>query len=243
MIEIKDVYKKFGSKAVIDGLTTNVQTGKTTVFIGPSGCGKSTILKIILGIVEPDSGEIFVNNEDIFKYDSKKLDDFRSKIGMVFQSAALFDSLKIWENVGFALLEREGMKRDAVREIAIEKLKIVGLAGSEDLYPSELSGGMQKRAAIARAIAQNPDMIFYDEPTTGLDPITSTIIEKLIKKLQIEIGVTSIIVTHQHSTIFNTADIITMFHKGKAYWQGTVDEIRQEQDPLVKNFIEGNVSE
>ena len=177
MIIINDVHKKFGKKTVLDGLTTNVETGKTTVFIGPSGCGKSTILKIILGIVSSDSGEVLINDENIFSYSSKKLDQFRSKIGMVFQSAALFDSLSIWENVGFALLERDGRKREEVREIAIEKLKIVGLGGSEDLYPSELSGGMQKRAAIARAIAQNPEIIFYDEPTTGLDPITSTIIE------------------------------------------------------------------
>ncbi|MFN8674548.1 MAG: ATP-binding cassette domain-containing protein [Candidatus Sericytochromatia bacterium] len=241
MIIIKDVYKKFGSKTVLDGLTINVEEGKTTVFIGPSGCGKSTILKIILGIVSADSGEVIINDENIFAYDTKKLDQLRSKIGMVFQSAALFDSLKIWENVGFALLEREGMKREEVREIAIEKLKIVGLGGSEDLYPSELSGGMQKRAAIARAIAQNPKIIFYDEPTTGLDPITSTIIEELMKKLQVETGTTSIIVTHQHSTIFNTADIITMFQKGKAYWYGTVEEIKKEEDPIVKNFIEGKV--
>ncbi|MEK7435146.1 MAG: ATP-binding cassette domain-containing protein [Cyanobacteriota bacterium] len=241
MIIINDVHKKFGKKTVLDGLTTNVETGKTTVFIGPSGCGKSTILKIILGIVSSDSGEVLINDENIFSYSSKKLDQFRSKIGMVFQSAALFDSLSIWENVGFALLERDGRKREEVREIAIEKLKIVGLGGSEDLYPSELSGGMQKRAAIARAIAQNPEIIFYDEPTTGLDPITSTIIEELMKKLQVETGLTSIIVTHQHSTIFNTADIITMFQKGKAYWSGTVEEIRHEQDPIVKNFIEGKV--
>lgn len=241
MIIINDVHKKFGKKTVLDGLTTNVETGKTTVFIGPSGCGKSTILKIILGIVSSDSGEVLINDENIFSYSSKKLDQFRSKIGMVFQSAALFDSLSIWENVGFALLERDGRKREEVREIAIEKLKIVGLGGSEDLYPSELSGGMQKRAAIARAIAQNPEIIFYDEPTTGLDPITSTIIEELMKKLQVETGLTSIIVTHQHSTIFNTADIITMFQKGKAYWSGTVEEIRNEQDPIVKNFIEGKV--
>lgn len=241
MIEITNVHKKFGRKPVLNGVTANIEDGKTTVFIGPSGCGKSTILKIILRLIEPDEGQILSNGEDILKYDQKKMDQFRSKVGMVFQAAALFDSLKIWENVGFALLEREFMPRDEVRKIASEKLKIVGLEGSEDLYPSELSGGMQKRAAIARAIAQDPKMLFYDEPTTGLDPITSTIIEKLMKSLQVDYGITTVIVTHQHSTIFNTADIITMFHKGRIHVSATPEEILNTKDDLVKNFIEGRV--
>lgn len=241
MIEIKDVYKKFGKKAVLNGVTANIVDGKTTVFIGPSGCGKSTILKIILRLLEPDSGEIIIDGENILKYNAVKMDLFRSTVGMVFQSAALFDSLKIWENVGFALLEREYRNKDEVRKIAIEKLKIVGLEGSEDLYPSELSGGMQKRAAIARAIAQDPKILFYDEPTTGLDPITSTVIEKLMKSLQVDMGITSVIVTHQHSTIFNCADIITMFHKGRIHVSATPEEILATEDELVKNFIEGKM--
>lgn len=242
MIEIKDVHKSFGKKVVLDGVTTSIEDKKTTVFIGPSGCGKSTILKIILRLIEPDTGEIIVNNEDVSKFKPKKLDAFRAKTGMVFQAAALFDSLSIWENVGFALLERENMSRDAVRKIASEKLTAVGLEGSEDLFPSELSGGMQKRAAIARAIAQDPEMIFYDEPTTGLDPITSTVIEELMKKIQVDMGITSVIVTHQHSTIFNNADIITMFHKGRIYASGVPDEFKNASDELVRNFIEGKVS-
>ncbi len=242
MIELKDVHKKFGNKVVLDGITTSIEDGKTTVFIGPSGCGKSTILKIILRIIEPDTGEILVNGQDVSKFKIKKLDEFRAKSAMVFQSAALFDSLSIWENVGFALLERENMKRDEVKKIAGEKLKAVGLEGVEDLYPSELSGGMQKRAAIARAIAQDPQMIFYDEPTTGLDPITSTVIEELMKKIQVEMGITSVIVTHQHSTIFNNADIITMFNKGRVYFTGIPDEFKNSSDELVRNFIEGKVS-
>ncbi len=242
MIEIIDVHKSFGRKLVLDGVTTNIADGKTTVFIGPSGCGKSTIMKIILRLVEPDSGQILLDGDDIVKFNSKKLDKFRAKSAIVFQSAALFDSLSIWENVGFALLERENRKRDEVRKIAIEKLKAVGLEGSEDLYPSELSGGMQKRAAIARAIAQDPTLIFYDEPTTGLDPITSTMIEELIKKIQVDMGITSIIVTHQHSTIFNCADIITMFHKGRIYKSGLPEEFETSDDELIKNFIEGKIS-
>lgn len=242
MIEIKDVHKSFGKKVVLDGVTTNIEDKKTTVFIGPSGCGKSTVLKIILRLLEPDSGAILVNNEDVSKFKPKKLDEFRAKTGVVFQAAALFDSLSIWENVGFALLERENMNRDAVRKIATEKLIAVGLEGSEDLFPSELSGGMQKRAAIARAIAQDPQMIFYDEPTTGLDPITSTVIEELMKKIQVDMGITSVIVTHQHSTIFNNADIITMFHKGKVYASGVPEEFKNASDELVRNFIEGKIS-
>jgi phospholipid/cholesterol/gamma-HCH transport system ATP-binding protein len=241
MIEIKDVYKSFGSKPVLKGVTTTIESGKTTVFIGPSGCGKSTILKIILRLFDPDSGEILYDGENILKYDIKKMDALRSKIGMVFQSAALFDSMTIWENVGFALIERENKKRSEVREIAIEKLKIVGLEGSEDLFPSELSGGMQKRAAIARAIAQDPEILFYDEPTTGLDPITSTVIEDLMKELQQKTGKTSVIVTHQHSTIFRNGDIITMFNEGKIYASGTPEEIKNSDDELIKNFIEGKV--
>jgi len=242
MIELFDVHKKFGSKIVLDGVTTKLEDGKTTVLIGPSGCGKSTILRIILKLIEADSGKVIVDGEDILKYSSNKMDLFRTKIGMVFQSAALFDSLTIWENVGFALLERENQKPDKVKKIASEKLRIVGLEGAEDLYPSELSGGMQKRAAIARAIAHDPDIIFYDEPTTGLDPITSTLIENLIKELQVKTKKTSVIVTHQHSTIFRTADIITMFYKGKVYFTGLPDEIKNSNDELIKNFIEGKVS-
>lgn len=241
MIELKNLYKRFGNKVVLDGVTTNIEKGKATVFIGPSGCGKSTALKIILGLVEPDQGEVIFAGSNLLKYSKKEIDLFRSKTGMVFQSAALFDSLKIWENVGFALLEREKRNRDEVRSIAIEKLKIVGLEGSEDLYPSELSGGMQKRAAIARAIAQEPEILFYDEPTTGLDPITSTIIEDLIKKLA-KNGITSVVVTHQHSTIFRVADIITMFYKGKVYQTGTPEQFKNSADPLIKNFIEGNIN-
>lgn len=242
MIEIRDLHKKFGNKVVLDGVTTNIEDGKTTVFIGPSGCGKSTILKIVLRLIEPDTGSIIFNGDDVAKFKPKKLDEFRANVGMVFQAAALFDSLTIWENVGFALLEREYKGRDEVKKIASEKLKAVGLEGSEDSYPSELSGGMQKRAAIARAIAHEPDMIFYDEPTTGLDPITSTVIEELMKKIQVDMGITSVIVTHQHSTMFNNADIITMFNNGKVYASGIPDEFKNASDELVRNFIEGKVS-
>lgn len=242
MIRLENVHKSFGKKKVLNGISTIVEEGKTTVFIGPSGCGKSTILKIILRLLESDEGSIFIDDENIVDLKENDMNKVRAKIGMVFQAAALFDSLKIWENVGFALLEREKMDPVYVRKVVSEKLEIVGLGGSEDLYPSELSGGMQKRAAIARAIVQEPKYLFYDEPTTGLDPITSTIIEKMIKELQVKKGITTIIVTHQHSTIFNTADIITMFNEGKVYISGKKEDFLNSNDKMVRDFIEGRIS-
>jgi phospholipid/cholesterol/gamma-HCH transport system ATP-binding protein len=242
MIKLENIHKSFGRKKVLNGVNTFVEEGKTTVFIGPSGCGKSTILKIILRLIEADEGNIFIDGQNIVNLKENEMNKIRAKIGMVFQSAALFDSLKIWANVGFALLEREKMNPNEVRKIVSEKLKIVGLSGTEDLYPSELSGGMQKRAAIARAIVQEPKYLFYDEPTTGLDPITSTIIEKMMKDLQVKKGITTIIVTHQHSTIFNTADIITMFNEGKVYISATKEEFLKSNDKMVRDFIEGKIS-
>jgi len=242
MIKLENIHKSFGRKKVLNGVNTFVEEGKTTVFIGPSGCGKSTILKIILRLIEADEGNIFIDGQNIVNLKENEMNKIRAKIGMVFQSAALFDSLKIWANVGFALLEREKMNPNEVRKIVSEKLKIVGLSGTEDLYPSELSGGMQKRVAIARAIVQEPKYLFYDEPTTGLDPITSTIIEKMMKDLQVKKGITTIIVTHQHSTIFNTADIITMFNEGKVYISATKEEFLKSNDKMVRDFIEGKIS-
>lgn len=242
MIRLENVYKSFGKKKVLNGVNVTIEDSKTTVFIGPSGCGKSTILKIILRLIEADEGKIFIDEQEITNLKEYEMNKIRAKIGMVFQSAALFDSLKIWENVGFALLEREKQNPREVRKIVSEKLEIVGLGGSEDLYPSELSGGMQKRVAIARAIVQEPKYLFYDEPTTGLDPITSTIIEKMMKDLQVNKGITSVIVTHQHSTIFNTADIITMFNEGKVYISTTKEEFLNSNDKMIRDFIEGRIS-
>jgi phospholipid/cholesterol/gamma-HCH transport system ATP-binding protein len=242
MIEVRNLHKNFGRKQVLRGIDFTFQDNQTTVVIGPSGCGKSTILRLILRLLNPDQGEILVdgvNISELRRQDS--LDRYRSQIGMVFQSAALFDSLKVWENVGFMFLENTRMPRDKVKALAEEKLSLVGLEGSADLYPSELSGGMQKRAGIARAIAQDPKIILYDEPTTGLDPVTSTVIEDLISSLQERTRGISIVVTHQLSTIFRTADLITMFYEGKILDTGTVEQMKTSSNETVRNFLEGKV--
>jgi phospholipid/cholesterol/gamma-HCH transport system ATP-binding protein len=242
MIEVKNLKKSFGRKQVLRGIDFAFEDGQTTVVIGPSGCGKSTILRLILQLIKPDEGEVWVNGVNIATLKRQdELDKYRSQIGMVFQSAALFDSLKVWENVGFMFLENTRMPRDKVKALAEEKLKLVGLEGSGDLFPSELSGGMQKRAGIARAIAQDPKIILYDEPTAGLDPVTSTVIEDLIIDMQTRLDGISIVVTHQLSTIFRTADRITMFYEGKILDTGTVDEMKHSSNETVRNFLEGKV--
>ncbi|MGE3728753.1 MAG: ABC transporter ATP-binding protein [Candidatus Sericytochromatia bacterium] len=242
MIEVKNLKKSFGRKQVLRGIDFTFADGQTTVVIGPSGCGKSTILRLILQLIKPDEGEVWVNGMNIATLKRQdELDKYRSQIGMVFQSAALFDSLKVWENVGFMFLENTRMPRDKVKALAEEKLEMVGLAGSGDLYPSELSGGMQKRAGIARAIAQDPKIILYDEPTAGLDPVTSTVIEDLIIDMQNRLDGISIVVTHQLSTIFRTAERITMFYEGKILDTGSVEEMKHSSNETVRNFLEGKV--
>lgn len=242
MIEVRNLHKRFDNKHVLRGIDFVFQDNQTTVVIGPSGCGKSTILRLILRLILPDEGVICVDGVDITKlYRQEDLDRYRSGIGMVFQSAALFDSLRVWENVGFMYLENTRIPRPKVKAIAEEKLRLVGLEGCADLYPSELSGGMQKRVGIARAIAQDPKIILYDEPTTGLDPITSTIIEDLISRLQKQTGGISIVVTHQLSTIFRTADLITMFYEGRILDTGTVEQMKHSNNEIVRNFLEGKV--
>jgi phospholipid/cholesterol/gamma-HCH transport system ATP-binding protein len=242
MIEVKNIHKSFGRKQVLQGINFVFKEGQNTVVIGPSGCGKSTILRLILNLIKPDQGEILVDDVNIAKLRSQtELENYRSQIGMVFQSAALFDSLKVWENVGFKFLENTRMPRDKVKALAEEKLKLVGLEGSGNLFPAELSGGMQKRAGIARAIAQDPKIILYDEPTTGLDPVTSTVIEDLITGLQKRVGGISIVVTHQLSTIFRTADMIAMFYEGRILDSGTVEQMKNSANETVRNFLEGKV--
>ena len=237
MIEIKNLQKSFGKKNILKNITMVCPTGKTTVVIGPSGCGKSTLLRLILRLIEPNKGEIIINNENILNYSSKTMNTVRQTIGMVFQSAALFDSLKVWENVGFSLLEHTSMRQAEIKKIAREKLKIVNLEGAEDLYPAELSGGMKKRVGIARALARDPQFIFYDEPTTGLDPVTSTVIEDLIKHVRQQTGATTIVVTHQLSTIFRTADIITMLYNGEVIESRAVNEMKNSPNPIVQEFL------
>lgn len=242
MIRAENVHKSFGSKQVLRGVNCQFEDKSKTVVIGPSGCGKSTILRIILRLIDPTQGFIEVDGQNILDLDPIALEAYRSQIGMVFQSAALFDSLKVWENVGFTYLENSKKSRQEIKKIAEEKLSWVGLEGSSDLFPSELSGGMQKRVGIARAIAQNPKILLYDEPTTGLDPVTSTVIEDLINNLQDLTGGISIVVTHQISTIFRTADQIIMFYEGQVLGQGTPEAMKNSSNLTIRNFLEGKIT-
>lgn len=242
MIRVSNLHKNFGRKEVLRGIDFTFENDKTTVVIGPSGCGKSTILRLILQLLKPDQGEIWVDDVNILTLKSRELEAYRSQIGMMFQSAALFDSLRVWENVGFMLLENSKRSKAEIKRLAEEKLEMVGLEGSADLFPSELSGGMQKRVGIARAIAHDPRILLYDEPTAGLDPVTATVIEDLINEMQQFIGGISIVVTHQLTTIFRTADQVTMFYEGQILDSGTPEEMKHSANETVRNFLEGKVS-
>jgi phospholipid/cholesterol/gamma-HCH transport system ATP-binding protein len=241
MIDIIKVTKSFGDKKVLDGVTLSIEMGKTTAIIGPSGCGKSTLLRLILALDRPDSGSIMVEGVDVTKLSEAQLSKVRRSMGMVFQSSALFDSMTVGENVGFALHEHTTLTEPEIKKIVLEKLKLVDLAGVYDLMPSELSGGMQKRVSLARALAFGPKILLYDEPTTGLDPQTSASIENLINKLACDLKVTSILVTHQLSTIFRTAARIVMLHQGKLIEGGTVEQVRRSPNIVLEQFIEAGI--
>jgi len=242
VIELKNVYKDFNGKRVLDGINLNVKKGETLAVIGPSGCGKSTILRLIIGLFPPTSGEILVKGKNIVNIDKDDLTNIRKNIGMVFQSSALFDSLTVGENVAFGLREHTHFPDDRIKEIVLAKLDLVGLKGSENLMPAELSGGMQKRVSLARALAIDPEIILYDEPTTGLDPITATSIEDLIIDVHEKIGNSAVVVTHMLSTVYKIADRIVMLHNGKVIEAGTPDETKKSDNPVIKQFITGKVS-
>ncbi|MCX5751467.1 MAG: ABC transporter ATP-binding protein [Candidatus Saganbacteria bacterium] len=242
LINIKNLHKSFGKKEVLQGVSLDVEQGETIAIIGPSGCGKSTLLRILLGLDSADSGSIFIEGEDICTISASAFQKIREKIGMVFQSSALFDSLSVAENVVFGLREtRKHLSEKELDRVASEKLSLVGLQGTEKLMPGELSGGMQKRVSLARAIAYNPKIILYDEPTTGLDPLTSVTIENLINKLSNELKVTSIVVTHQLSTIFRTASRIIMLDNGNFVVVGTKDDALKSSNPVIREFIEAGL--
>jgi phospholipid/cholesterol/gamma-HCH transport system ATP-binding protein len=240
-VELRNVSKSFGPKHVLRGVSTVFPPGKNTVVIGPSGCGKSTVLKLLLGLQKPDEGQVVVDGQDLALFREKDWLAYRGKMGMVFQGAALFDSLSIAQNVAFGLSEHTKLSKAEVADIAEEKLRLVGLKGQGHLRPSELSGGMQKRAGIARAIARDPALVLYDEPTTGLDPITSTVIEDLIVDVAARTGATSIVVTHQLSTIFRTAARIVMLFEGRVLGEGTPDELKDSENATIRGFLRGEV--
>jgi phospholipid/cholesterol/gamma-HCH transport system ATP-binding protein len=239
-IVIEGVAKSFGAKEVLKDTDLLIHKGETLVIIGRSGEGKSVLLKHIVRLLDPDAGRIWIEGEEISQLEMNPLMELRKKFGFLFQGAALFDSMDICKNVGLMLEEHTDWPMEKVRERACECLAQVGLVDSDSKLPSELSGGMKKRAGLARAIVMNPEYILYDEPTTGLDPITSDAINDLIIKLQKELGVTSIVVTHDMASAFKVADRMAMLSRGRIVFTGTVDQVRTTDHPMVRQFIEGN---
>ncbi|HDL04816.1 MAG TPA: ABC transporter ATP-binding protein [candidate division Zixibacteria bacterium] len=239
LIKFDNVFKNFGEKEVLRGVSMGVAKNESVVVIGQSGCGKSVLLKHINGLIKPDSGAVYVENNNIGTMKFKELNTVRQNIGMLFQSAALLDSLTVGENVGLALKEGMHLPEKERREIVAEKLALVGLSGTESRFPSELSGGMKKRVGLARAIATNPAILLYDEPTTGLDPITADRINDLIINLHEKLHVTSITVTHDMTSAYKVGERIIMLYDGKAEYEGTPDETRNSSNPIVKQFIYG----
>ncbi len=239
-IELKDVHKNFGPKTVLDGINLQVKRGHSMVVIGGSGTGKSVMLKCIIGLMTPTSGSIILDGEEVGHLPQHERDRLMSKFGMLFQGAALFDSLPVWENVAFRLIQGAGMGREEAREKAQEKLRQVGL-GAEvmDLSPSELSGGMQKRVGLARAIAADPEIIFFDEPTTGLDPIMADVINDLIVDCVKRLGATAISITHDMASARKIGDDAAMIHKGRIIWSGDVANIETSGNDYVEQFIHG----
>jgi phospholipid/cholesterol/gamma-HCH transport system ATP-binding protein len=238
MITFDNIHKSFGANNVLCGVDLIVDRGQSMVIIGGSGTGKSVLIKTVLGLVTPDNGKIFVNNQDMI---NAKRDNFLSKFGMLFQGGALFDSMPVWQNVAFRL-QRGHLKlpKTKAREIAIEKLRRVGLAPDvADRLPAELSGGMQKRVSLARAIAADPEIIFFDEPTTGLDPIMARVINDLIRKIVVEMGATAITITHDMTSVATIADKVAMLHDGVIKWCGTLDDMAHSGNPHVDQFIHG----
>jgi phospholipid/cholesterol/gamma-HCH transport system ATP-binding protein len=244
VIVLKNIIKKFGSKVVLDNVSLTVEKGKTTVIIGPSGCGKTVLIKHLILLLRPTSGEVYFKGGRIDNLRERRLNKIRTHYGFLFQGGALFDSLSVFENIIFPL-SQHGRITDwkQVEELVKSKLAMVGLDGYQNYYPAKLSGGQRKRVALARAIALSPEVILYDEPTTGLDPIRSDIINELILKLQRELNVTSVVVTHDMTSVYKVADRIIMLHNGKIIADGDADYIRNHPHPTVQHFIKGQVDD
>jgi phospholipid/cholesterol/gamma-HCH transport system ATP-binding protein len=240
MIKIRGLRKRLGGKQVLDGVDLDVETGESIVVMGRSGGGKSVLLKHIIGLMAPDEGSIEVDGEEIVGRSENELTGVRVKFGMLFQSAALFDSMSVGENVGLALREHRRLPPDQIRKRVAERLEWVGLKGVESMKPASLSGGMRKRVGLARAIAMDPQFILYDEPTTGLDPIMADVIDRLVRAMQKRLGVTSIVVTHDLTSASKVADRVAMLHQGRVVFTGTFEELRNTRDPMLRQFIEGS---
>jgi len=240
VIKTENIVKKFGDRIVLNGVNLEIYKGETFVIMGGSGCGKSTLLRHMIGSYKPDKGNVHILGKDITGLSEDDMDKIRKRIGMSFQSSALFDSMNVGENVSLPLREHTKLE-DSVIDIVIKmKLELVGLRGFEDLMPSELSGGMKKRVGLARAIAMDPEIIFYDEPTAGLDPIVAGVIDKLILDLSQKLSITSVVVTHDMGSVFKIADRIAMLYEGKVIQVGTKEEIKNSKNELVRQFIAGS---
>ena len=240
MIEVINLNKAFGSKQVLRNVNLKIETGETMVVIGCSGTGKSVLLKHIMRLLIPDSGKVTIDGVDVFSIGVEQLNQFRMQIGMLFQNSALFDSLSVRNNVAFSLNEHYKLPKAEIDQRVKEKLRMVGLSGIEDLMPAELSGGMKKRVGLARAICTDPKIILYDEPTTGLDPIMADAINDLIVRIQKQLGVTSIVVTHDMASAYKVGNRLAMLHQGQIVAVGTPSEIKNSKNPLIQQFITGS---
>jgi len=239
MIRVVDVHKSFGPKKVLQGVDLTVEKGETMVVIGQSGSGKSVLLKMLIGLLRPDAGQIFIDGQEISRLKGDDLQRLTRKFGLLFQSAALFDSMTAAENVRFGLERHTSCPAEEINRMVTESLARVGLSGVENLMPHQLSGGMKKRVGLARAIAYQPEIMLYDEPSTGIDPIRADAINELINKLKIEMGVTSVVITHDMASSYKVADRIAMLHEGRIIEVGTAEEIRQSENPVIQQFIRG----
>jgi phospholipid/cholesterol/gamma-HCH transport system ATP-binding protein len=239
IIEIKELVKRFGDRTVLDGVNVVIPEGKITVIMGGSGCGKSTLLRHLIGLHQPTSGEVWVDGRDIAGLDEKGMNEVRKKFGMLFQGSALFNSMTVGENVAVPLKEHTDLSPVFIKIIVRVKLELVGLTGFEDFMPHEISGGMKKRVALARAIALDPKIVFYDEPGAGLDPITASMIDRLILDLSKKLSITSVVVTHEMKSAFRIADQIIILQKGKVLQVGNAEEIKNSKNAYVQQFIQG----
>jgi phospholipid/cholesterol/gamma-HCH transport system ATP-binding protein len=241
VINLIDIHKSFGNNIVLNGLDLLIEVGKVTVIIGQSGGGKSVLLKHMIGLIRPDKGKVEVDGQDITALSERQLNEIRKRFGMLFQEAALFDSMTVGQNVAFPLTEHTKLPRSRIREVVNEKLAHVGLRGVEDKMPSELSGGMKKRVGLARAIALEPEIILFDEPTTGLDPIMADAIDQLIIDIQSRLNVTCVVISHDIGGTFKIAHKIAMLYQGKIIEYGTPEEIKNGRNPILKQFLEGKM--
>lgn len=240
VIKIDNVFKKFGDRDILNGISLEIYKGETFVIMGGSGCGKSTLLRHLIGALKPDAGKVFLLGKDLSTLSDDGLDAVKKKIGMSFQSSALFDSMTVGENVALPLKEHTKLDKSVIDIVVKMKLEMVGLRGFEDLLPSQLSGGMRKRVGLARAIAMDPEIVFYDEPTAGLDPIVAGVIDKLILDLSKKLAITSIVVTHDMKSVFSIASRVAMLYEGKVLEVGTPERIQKSDNPMVQQFISGS---